>query len=80
MQSDNQRNEIDSPSDLEEDDLASGGGLSFLQSKVRFGFPVIGIGASAGGLESLEQLFAEIPADSNAAYVIIQHLSPDFKA
>lgn len=55
-------------------------GLSFLQSKVKFGFPIIGIGASAGGLESLEQLFTEIPVDSNAAYVIVQHLSPDFKS
>ncbi|MBB3210479.1 two-component system CheB/CheR fusion protein [Rhodopirellula rubra] len=61
-------------------DLIADAGLSFLQSKVKFGFPVIGIGASAGGLESLEQLFDEIPPDSNAAFVIVQHLSPDFKS
>ena len=66
--------------DLENDDLETNNGLSFLQSKVKFGFPVIGIGASAGGLESLEQLFEKIPKDSNAAYVIVQHLSPDFKS
>ncbi len=55
-------------------------GLSFHESKLKFGFPVIGIGASAGGLESLEQLFDQIPHDSAAAFVIVQHLSPDFKS
>ena len=43
-------------------------------------FPVIGIGASAGGLESLEQLFGELSGDSDAAFVVVQHLSPDFKS
>lgn len=41
---------------------------------------VVGVGASAGGLESLEQLFQGIPADSGMAFVVIQHLSPDFKS
>lgn len=41
---------------------------------------VVGIGASAGGLESLEKLFQNLPADSGMAFVIIQHLSPDFKS
>jgi two-component system, chemotaxis family, CheB/CheR fusion protein len=41
---------------------------------------VVGVGASAGGLESLEQLFRGIPADSGMAFVVIQHLSPDFKS
>lgn len=41
---------------------------------------VVGIGASAGGLDALEQLFGSMPADSGAAFVIIQHLSPDFKS
>lgn len=63
-----------------DDGVATRDGLSFLQSKVKFGFPVIGIGASAGGLESLEELFSQIPVDSNAAFVIVQHLSPDFKS
>ncbi len=43
-------------------------------------FFVVGIGASAGGLESLEQLFAEVSDDMGMAYVVIQHLSPDFKS
>jgi two-component system CheB/CheR fusion protein len=41
---------------------------------------VAGIGASAGGLEALERLFRSMPADSGVAFVVIQHLSPDFKS
>lgn len=43
-------------------------------------FRIVGIGASAGGLESLEQLFANLPAEPGMAFVIIQHLSPDFRS
>ncbi|GAA4425544.1 chemotaxis protein CheB [Bremerella cremea] len=41
---------------------------------------VVGIGASAGGLEALERLFDNMPKDSGMAFVIVQHLSPDFKS
>jgi two-component system, chemotaxis family, CheB/CheR fusion protein len=41
---------------------------------------VIGIGASAGGLEALETLFESMPLDSGFAFIIVQHLSPDFKS
>lgn len=40
----------------------------------------IGIGASAGGLEALEQLFQMVPRKTGAAYIVVQHLSPDFKS
>ena len=40
-------------------------------------FPIIGIGASAGGLEALEQFFENMPPDSGMAFVVIQHLDPD---
>jgi chemotaxis methyl-accepting protein methylase/signal transduction histidine kinase/chemotaxis response regulator CheB len=43
-------------------------------------FHVVGVGASAGGLESLERFFAKVPADTGMAFVVIQHLSPDFKS
>lgn len=43
-------------------------------------FYVAGVGASAGGLEALELLFKAMPADTGIAFVIIQHLSPDFKS
>ncbi len=42
--------------------------------------PVVGIGASAGGLEALKTLVAEIAPNTGAAYVIVQHLSPDQKS
>ena len=42
-------------------------------------FPIVGIGASAGGLEALEQFFANVPENSGAAYVVIQHLDPTQK-
>ena len=42
--------------------------------------PVVGIGASAGGLQALEALFTNLPADTGAAFVVVQHLSPDFKS
>ncbi|MBA4066593.1 MAG: chemotaxis protein CheR [Isosphaera sp.] len=41
---------------------------------------VVGIGASAGGLEALEKLFEAMPADTGMVFVVIQHLSPDFKS
>ena len=41
---------------------------------------IIGIGASAGGLEAIEQFFQSAPFSSQVAYVIVQHLSPDFKS
>ncbi|MFK7956956.1 MAG: CheR family methyltransferase [Lysobacterales bacterium] len=43
-------------------------------------FPVIGVGASAGGLESIERFFRNIDDKCGAAFVVIQHLSPDFKS
>ncbi len=41
---------------------------------------VVGIGASAGGLRALEEFFDHLPSDSGAAFIVIQHLSPDFKS
>ena len=40
-------------------------------------FPIVGIGASAGGLRALEQFFKTIPPDLGMAFVIITHLAPD---
>lgn len=41
---------------------------------------IVGIGASAGGLEALERFFQAVPMDTDMAFVVIQHLSPDFKS
>ena len=37
---------------------------------------VVGVGASAGGLEALERTFRNVPADTGAAFCVVQHLSP----
>ena len=42
--------------------------------------PIAAIGASAGGLEPIEQFFDSMPPDTGCAFVIIQHLSPDFRS
>ncbi len=41
---------------------------------------IVCIGASAGGLEALELFFINMPSNSNMTFVIIQHLSPDYKS
>jgi chemotaxis response regulator CheB len=42
-------------------------------------FPIVGIGASAGGLEALEQFLGNVPAQNGIAFVIVQHLDPTHK-
>ncbi|MFA9371402.1 MAG: chemotaxis protein CheB [Labilibaculum antarcticum] len=43
----------------------------------QIGFPIVGIGASAGGLEALEQFFGNVPKNCGFAFVVIQHLDPN---
>ncbi|HEX4460218.1 MAG TPA: CheR family methyltransferase [Polyangia bacterium] len=43
-------------------------------------FLVVGVGASAGGLDPLERLFAAVPDPCGMAFVVLQHLSPDFES
>ncbi len=43
-------------------------------------FFIIGIGASAGGVQALEAFFSNLPDHPGAAFVVIQHLSPDYKS
>jgi len=52
------------------------------QPQTRFspGVRIVGLGASAGGLEPLEQFFANVPAASGLAYVVVQHMDPTHKA
>jgi two-component system CheB/CheR fusion protein len=40
------------------------------------GFPIVGIGASAGGLEALELFLGQVPEASGLAFIIVQHLDP----
>lgn len=43
-------------------------------------FHVVGIGASAGGLEALQEFFKSIPDKPEASFIVVQHLSPDYKS
>lgn len=43
-------------------------------------FPIVGIGASAGGLEAFEKFFTNLPPDTGMAFVLVQHLDPTHKS
>lgn len=49
---------------------------NILPKATRQDFPIVGIGASAGGLEAFTQFIDAVPDDSQMAYVIVQHLHP----
>lgn len=46
----------------------------------REGFPIVGIGASAGGLDALKKFFAYAPPNNDIAFVVVQHLDPTHKS
>jgi two-component system CheB/CheR fusion protein len=43
-------------------------------------FYIVGIGASAGGLEALRELLHALPPDTGMAFVIVQHLEPTYES
>jgi two-component system, chemotaxis family, CheB/CheR fusion protein len=43
-------------------------------------FPVVGIGALAGGLDAVSELLAELPAKTGMAFLFVQHLSPSHQS
>ncbi len=45
-------------------------------AKSSAGFPIVGVGASAGGLEAFESLLTHLPSDTGMALVLVQHLDP----
>src|SRR5262245_24286129 len=47
-----------------------------MEERAVLDFPVVGIGASAGGLEAFSEFFDAMPPDSGMAFVIVQHLPP----
>jgi hypothetical protein len=53
------------------------GAAGGLQIRAGASFLIVGLGASAGGLEAFKGFFTNLPADSGMAFVLIQHLSPD---
>jgi two-component system, chemotaxis family, CheB/CheR fusion protein len=57
----------------------AGGGPSEAESSAASPprFPVVGIGASAGGLEAFREFFGRLPGDTGMAFIVVQHLSPE---
>jgi len=51
-----------------------------MAKKSRSDFYVVGIGTSAGGLEALEKFFTNMPPDDQMAFIVVQHLSPDYES
>ena len=53
-------------------------GVAETEAGEKSGFPIVGIGASAGGLAALEAFFSGMPAarDPDMAFVVVQHLAP----
>jgi two-component system CheB/CheR fusion protein len=73
-------NNLCSPAGLMPRDSGTEGLVTHERGQEHRDFHVVGIGASAGGLEPLERLFSRLPADTGMAFVVLQHLSPDFKS
>src|SRR4051812_19676930 len=61
-------------------DSVSAPGPESVAERAPLSFPVVGIGASAGGLEALQDFFLNTPDDTGMAFVIVQHLSPEHQS
>ena len=55
-------------------------GVDASRSQLAMGVRVVGLGASAGGLEPLQQFLSGVPVASGFAYVVVQHMDPTHKA
>jgi two-component system CheB/CheR fusion protein len=68
---------------VEQDPVAApDAGSQDLEASPESGFPIVGIGASAGGLAAFEAFFSGMPADIDPgmAFILVQHLAPDHKS
>jgi two-component system CheB/CheR fusion protein len=52
----------------------------FFHLQTTMDFPLVAIGASAGGLQALQQFFKHMPINSNMIFVVVSHLSPIYKS
>jgi len=50
------------------------------ETKKSNSFPIVGVGASAGGLEAFEKFLKQVPTDTGMAFVLVQHLDPVHKS
>lgn len=69
-------NSPSSPQQTKADQTQPPGAVGTPAASQQPSFPVVALGASAGGLDALSRFFAELPADSGMAFVVVQHLSP----
>jgi two-component system CheB/CheR fusion protein len=71
---------VEAPTSVAKSDLAEPDAQQETQSSELF--PIVGIGASAGGLSAFEAFFSGMPTnvDPNMAFVLVQHLAPDHKS
>jgi two-component system CheB/CheR fusion protein len=67
----------DSRSEQQHEDAGHTIAPAGFEARAHLPFPVVGIGASAGGIQPLQQFFDNVSPDSGMAYVVVQHLSPD---
>jgi two-component system, chemotaxis family, CheB/CheR fusion protein len=51
-------------------------GPELVENEAKDGFPIVGVGASAGGLDSFTQLLTHLPPDTGMGFVLVQHLDP----
>jgi len=68
---------VDSPDKVIGETRGSPGNKEVVQNEPSL---FVGIGASAGGLEALCDFFDALPSDTGCAFIVVQHLSPDFKS
>jgi two-component system CheB/CheR fusion protein len=66
-------NSLDSPAEQPDSSIVEG-------KEEKNAFLIVGIGASAGGLEAFTQLFNELPSDTGMAFILVQHLEPSYKS
>jgi hypothetical protein len=74
------KNESQKQQSIWEDTEIAGNGNSPVDTSKANGFLVVGIGASAGGIQALKQFFENVRPNSGIAYVVILHLSPDHES
>lgn len=60
--------------------LKKGTGVVKLHSLPAKAFPIVGVGASAGGLEAFQDLLKHLPADTGMGFVLVQHLDPQHES
>jgi two-component system CheB/CheR fusion protein len=68
--------------EITSDIAGNAAGVQVMDAEPAAGFPIVGIGASAGGLAAFEAFFSGMPpvVDPGMAFVLVQHLAPDHKS